>query len=1285
MGKSVKSFMMRNEEKIEFVLLLIVIFQIFLLINITFADSYLINQSNDLINNLNINTEQGSKVSDLLSDLVNSGINLLIGFLSIKQIGIVSAQSDVSWYCCPNTCDSIPSNYNELGMSCPNSVEPLPSSCDAVQECRKGCCFDSENGLCSTNSPRGSCIDSGGEWNEDESCSINECRKGCCILGGNAQFTTERSCEIVSDSLGYTKDFRQIWNEIECLTFAASQTQGACVLNVGNCRFITQRECLMSNGRFYGGYLCSHPDLNTNCIKQDHVGCAEGKNEIYWYDSCGNRENIYSSNKIASWNNGIVLPKENSCDTGSGNVNSQICGNCALPLSKCSATATGQVHIQDGNFICKDLGCKNAPANVGTQDRINGETWCLYDSSIGNAVSTGGSDFASDTVGSEHWIASCHEGEVEIDRCGEYRSSICQEQIIEEGAKSLTMASCVPNQATVCISYNPLQEEGDGEMVDNDENIQNCQDNTHCMIENVDTDDYFQFKMCVPRYPKGASLTNDIDDSLCSIANQKCTVYYRKKITGWECEENCDCETPEFAEKMNNLCVSIGDCGSYINYVGEGTDNVKIEGKKGKELDSEGEEKDKESKEKGDAPSIFSWTNYIKFATPVFGQHVEPQSIDEFLSLIGESPGVYDLDSSKIYNMLGTVSGALGAGWMLNAFIIKNFGVLINIGAVGVGILNSIGFAAIGVAATAMLAKWLGISGPAAIVMVVSGGVAGAGVAMILWSASGANFWNILGWVLAAIGVIIVAIIAIFGLGKTETRIVEFTCQPWQAPTFDSYTTAQNNCEKCNQDPLRPCTKYRCESLGATCRILNENEENPICESLQYESNPPVISPGQVLTQGYQFQNQEPKKVEITSTIGGCIQEFTSVFFTLETDEPAQCKYSFEIPLSTYQDMDNNYPFEQNMFTEKHSFEIWMPSLESAEVYNVSGSLVEQLGQMNMYVRCKDYWENFNIDEYIVKFCINSEPDRTVVNHGLTVTNPRNGATLRYGTNETDLKMWINEPAECKYDLTAGKDYEQMTNSMDCKIGFVDRELQGWPCTTELTNLTSGENKIYIRCKDKPWVETAEDVEKYGERNVNQQDYVYTLYVSQNELKIDSITFNTIPSGGTISSGSAPVSVNMEVKTSGGISNGKATCHWGVLQRGSRWLFYDTFSNVHRQLLTDKMGGTYNIYIECEDDAENEVNTEGRFALEIDSSPPKAVRLFQEENSLKMITDEEAKCYYSPSNCFFDFDDENVLSMTTAFSKEHIANWNQGQKYHIKCEDLWGNINQGCAITVSLI
>ena len=83
--------------KTEFIFLAAVIFQIILLINMITAESYLINQSNP-------SGIQNSKIIEKkIKKTMNYGISLLIGFLNIKQIGIVSAQG---LYCCPKTTES---------------------------------------------------------------------------------------------------------------------------------------------------------------------------------------------------------------------------------------------------------------------------------------------------------------------------------------------------------------------------------------------------------------------------------------------------------------------------------------------------------------------------------------------------------------------------------------------------------------------------------------------------------------------------------------------------------------------------------------------------------------------------------------------------------------------------------------------------------------------------------------------------------------------------------------------------------------------------------------------------------------------------------------------------------------------------------------------------------------------------------------------------------------------------------------------------------------------------
>lgn len=1268
---------MKNKiKKINFMFLVITIFQILLLINMAVANSYIIHQTNSLIENSKIIKEKNK-----FKNLIGKGINFVVGFLSIKQIGIVSA-TEISWHCCLETGQNFLSN------------EPEKCEGESISgECELGCCFDSSEGLCTPKSTKQKCENEEGKWKEGEDCLTQNCQKGCCILGSNTQFVTEKRCGLLSSLYGFENpDFKQqIKTEPECLGFVESLIKGACVLDDKRCIFSTETECKKLFGRFFSGLLCSANELGTSCQKQTSISCVEGKDEIYWFDSCGNKENIYEGGsqtaKDRSWNNGKILSKIESCNAGSSNAGSPTCGNCDYPESKCSETKIGETHVADGNYICKNINCGG---------KQNGESWCVYDSLIGNG---------KDPVGSRHWKMMCVEGETKVEPCSDYRGQLCSESTVDK----FSMASCIVNEASECVTYNPMQELEEGnddekdKMVDIQENIDKCNKNKHCMIKEVNLtrdgddgeNDNFAFKMCVPQYPKGGNLGDGLDDNLCSIANQECKVVYQKNFWGtWECIANCDCEKDKFAQQMNDICISLGDCGSYINHVGGGSNNIKIKGEKGFALDSDGkEEKDEESQCEGltedkgageedcaiiNTPSI-SWENYKENWKSMTNQNVE-LNIEEFLASTGKfkmiNGEISDDTAKKLFEYAGSISGSLGVAI---SFVSGGDFILFTAPKLLPGLAPfATAFTAVslGTLAGYVITKIFGIGGAAATVIIISGGTTGLLIALGKLNIISASF----GWISLGIAIAIVIFTLITGWGDAETRIVSFECLPWQAPL------GGEDCNLCNGDLLKPCTKYRCESLGQLCKLINENTENPACISLPSDNSAPKISPNQIITKGYKFQNAEEKRVEIRKENGECIQEFTSVSFKLNTDEYAQCKWSLKQPTSpSYENMESSeYPLELNDFTKTHTFILdEIPSIYSLDSNDITGDLKKWYGNMNIYLKCQDGQNppNYNTDEYIVNFCVNSGPDLTAIDHIWTVTGPKNNGFLKYNSTESPLTIWVNEPAECRYDIVEGKNYDEM-KPMECKTELKNKELYGWPCSTLLTNLDDGENKFYIKCKDKPWV-TDENIGEYKERNVNQQDFVYTLYVSESELKIDSVNFETlghsVNSGGAISIGGVSyTSVDMKVKTSGGAENGKASCFWGISEKSA--LFENTFSNIHNQILTPRFEGTYENYIECEDEAGNKANTTAQFTISIDFSPPEIVRVYNEGNNLKVITNEQAECYYGFDGCGFNM--KNAISMTTAFSTEHKANWEIGKTYYIKCKDIWGNANNECAIKI---
>ena len=265
-----------------------------------------------------------------------------------------------------NTCDSL------CNGSC------IQNSRDNVIECKLGTCYNPIEGDCLTNSPKKYCEDFGGEWNDDVLGNIPECRLGCCLTGEQAYFVTEQRCRRIRETTGVLTEFKpEISNELSCWIQARTQLEGACILGgeQGTCRFVTQLKCAQLRGDFYENFLCSHPDIESGCEKQEKTDCIEGLDEVYWVDSCGNRENIYEgssqSQKDHSWNNGLVLLKEDACELTSSNID--VCGNCDLLAGStiCGEKTSSEKMKELLTFIIQSI--VNSPQKVKIEQEEAGE------------------------------------------------------------------------------------------------------------------------------------------------------------------------------------------------------------------------------------------------------------------------------------------------------------------------------------------------------------------------------------------------------------------------------------------------------------------------------------------------------------------------------------------------------------------------------------------------------------------------------------------------------------------------------------------------------------------------------------------------------------------------------------------------------------------------------------------------------------------------------------------------------------------------------------------------
>ena len=513
---------------------------------------------------------------------------ILFSMFLIFGIFLISLISAQVTYCCEKT---LVRNDGSGGMWCQNEVQEecdsdyrvAPTSCEATSYCRKGCCYNQLEGTCTKNTPQQICEQRGGVWNSQADCDIAQCELGCCLIGEQAAFVTQTKCRRMSSLYGLEVNFRSdINNEIQCVASARSSVKGACVFEQDferTCLILTQKECYNKNSgnnsaEFYEGLLCSNPDLTTVCGYPGGTTCVEGKDQVYFTDTCGNIANIYDSSKLNDqvyWSE-MRTPRE-SCGYDVDNADDAECGNCDYLLgSTCKAYERGKDDIKPdyGDYICRNLDCEEGELaekfyeTHGNKWPQHGETWC--DSTGGTSFIEAGLEEPEDTnaleenlPGSRYFRLACYNGEITIEPCADYRQEICIESGIDIGGGDIfSTATCRVNRWEDCVGQTTQKD-----------------------CENIDKRDckwigtMVGSSVCVPRYAPGFDFWQSSQDAedMCNIGNAVCKVRYEKNIveTGgnWECVDNCECEEESWAVTANAICASLGDCGSTINYIGE--------------------------------------------------------------------------------------------------------------------------------------------------------------------------------------------------------------------------------------------------------------------------------------------------------------------------------------------------------------------------------------------------------------------------------------------------------------------------------------------------------------------------------------------------------------------------------------------------------------------------------------------------------------------------------------------------------------------------------------------
>ncbi len=1278
--------------------------------------------------------EKSSVVSEAFFQILTLIISTFaFAFLIAIPSQTVEAQTaSASYKCCEKTKTG---EYckDDLADNCDVAFKSAPTSCEATSFCKLGCCYDSVEGTCAENTPKKVCDSRNGTWDASADCSISQCRLGCCVLADQASLTTLVKCKKLSNYYGLEVNYRsEIKDEDACIGLAQAQDKGACVISTPaetTCKFTTRADCkTITNNQsaFYKDFLCSAEQLATNCARQHRTGCVEGKDEVYWFDSCGNAENIYDSDKTRSYNNGKVLSKEESCGATGTNINSKTCGNCNYYVgSMCGKYKSEEKEPKPtyGDYICRDINCYKTSND---KDYKHGESWCVYDEPAGNG---------RDPVGSRHFRHLCIMGEEKLEPCDDYRQSICIDGSLDVAKNNYTEAICRPNRWQDC----PL--------------ITNQKD-----CENKDKRDCYwyqseHFKFCMPNVPPGLKFweTGQGRD-VCHAASKECEVTFEKKpLGGTKCVKNCYCLEESWTREMNDVCRSLGDCGAYVNFIGKATSDgytISADGKKldegfmskiGKAIGAAGlailgiaiihlvtrAEPFGTAKKpsllykpdivKSSVYKPIPWTeglvnlaavmaNTVKFASAGFldvaslipksfsGWPWASPSQQDYIKYItnamknyqdkfywADEKGITPMPaadqakyakefSDNAYFGFKEIKGGVFAGhqkYFLTPFsedeakeLNKKPGSSVTATETFFG---TLGCKAGDTKCMQPKIDWCNQNAPNDPTCksdITNLGALKEIAKDLKWSDGKFMFTQALK--LASTAMTIYSIYQMINtlFGSTEVKKISFQCLPWQPPS------GGKDCEKCNGDSMKPCSEYRCKSLGATCSLLNEGTGKETCVALNKDdTNSPILKPWKdVLSYGHAYIDVKPCppgpgcwKITRAGAADGCIKAFTPLEFGISTNEPAQCKIDYN-HTAKFDDMQFWFG-DTNLYLYNRSMQMSLPGPNHV---NAQSPELKNDGKYTLYIRCRDGNGNANAGEMAASFCVEPGPDTTPPS--IEGTSLGNNAPIYYGANSTPVELYLNEPAECRWSFK-DQEYANMPYTFKCALTIAEimPDLT-YRCSGNLTNIQDKvANNYYIRCKDQPWLAAANE----SERNVNKESYVLAL---QGTIPLN---ITKVGPNGTIEFGKEPVPITLKVETANGYSAGLATCYYSDIGYNNMIEFFKTDASEHEQIL-NLFAGNYTYYVLCRDLAGNIDKNYTKFRAEVDNKAPWIIRVYQDAGMLKIITDEESECRYSIKSCNFDFSSatEMPFSMTT----EHTAEWRTDITYYIKCKDEFGNM-----------
>jgi hypothetical protein len=498
-----------------------------------------------------------------------------------------------------------------------------------------------------------------------------------------------------------------------------------------------------------------------------------------------------------------------------------------------------------------------------------------------------------------------------------------------------------------------------------------------------------------------------------------------------------------------------------------------------------------------------------------------------------------------------------------------------------------------------------------------------------------------------------------------EYYIMNFNCESWQPP-------AQGDCSLCNND-VRPCSEYRCKSLGDNCHYFIDNGEPGYCTTFNDIWSAQIKPWEELITPGNKYSEIKFSSFKIQSINEEQVAAWTPITFGITTDKPALCKLDIRHTKNFDEmayEMSSTINLDLNKIDGMHHLITLSPNVKLEDFQAGATTPPLEEGENDYFIRCRNFAGQVNEGEFTVRIKVASGPDLTPPE--IKKFYPESNSYLKQNSNSTELYVYINEPAECRFAQEYDENsYSEMKNNMSCLTGSQYAEYGLWTCYAKLQNLSVGENKFFFRCKDQPNLAETELLRG----NENRESAQLKLTVCNKPLNVSII----LPMQQKLEIENNTLQLVLE--TTGCVNGGDATCSYSF--GGNYADFKITGGKTHRQIFDNMQNGNYSVDIKCQDEAKNVEDVTILFNIETDEVAPRIVRIFSDTENFVIKTDESAECIFAKDDSSVGCDVAFENTLPNIQGSLLSIPYSPG-KYYIRCRDKNNNLPSGCTEVVRL-